>query len=46
VVSLIAQGQFVTIAHTWAFESAPQEGLFMAQFNARMYDAWIVTANR
>lgn len=22
------------------------EGLFMAKFNARMYDAWIVTANR
>jgi hypothetical protein len=22
------------------------KGLFMAQFNARMYDAWIVTANR
>jgi len=22
------------------------EGLFMARFNARMYDAWIVTANR
>jgi hypothetical protein len=29
LVSLVAQGQFISIVYTWAFESAPQDGLIV-----------------
>ena len=36
LVSTVAQGQFISVAYTWAFEGAPQDGLilFRAEIDA------------